>query len=171
MLSAVTRTGDPCSKREKTCRSQTQPWSIHRRARPRILPTSPSPNQPHQLPPSPSNLASLLQQNPYYLLQEYVDISLQHSSDIRSYSPSTTPYPHIRVPLMLTPCKKKILLQLTKEKKHVRQMLDKEVGAPSSGPWSSYIVLVQKNDGLIRFCEDCWKLYDAKIRRASPLPV
>ncbi len=39
----------------------------------------------------------------------------------------------------------------------------------SSGPWCS-IVLVRKNDGIIRFCVDYRKLSDVTHKDAYPLP-
>ena len=41
---------------------------------------------------------------------------------------------------------------------------------PSTGPWSSPIVLVKKKDGSLRFCVDFQKLNDVTKKDAYPLP-
>ena len=49
-------------------------------------------------------------------------------------------------------------------------MLQKDVIQPSSSPWSSGIVMVQKKDGTKRFCIDYRKLNDVTKKDAYLLP-
>ena len=54
--------------------------------------------------------------------------------------------------------------------KQIEDMLKKEVIQPSSSPWASGIVMVQKKDGSKRFCVDYRKLNDVTLKDAYPLP-
>ncbi|XP_033761565.1 uncharacterized protein LOC117343329 [Pecten maximus] len=54
--------------------------------------------------------------------------------------------------------------------KHVEDMLQKKVIEPSTGPWSSGIVLIQKKDQTTRFCVDYRKLNAVTSKDAYPLP-
>ena len=49
-------------------------------------------------------------------------------------------------------------------------MLDRVVIQPSTSPWESPIVLVQKKDESIRFCVDYWKLNAITRKDAYTLP-
>ena len=40
---------------------------------------------------------------------------------------------------------------------------------PSSGPWSSPVILVKKKDSRTRFCVDYRKLYDVTKKDSYPL--
>ena len=51
----------------------------------------------------------------------------------------------------------------------LNEMLEKEVVEPSTSPWASAIVLVQKKDGSTRFCVDFRKLNDVTRKDAYPL--
>ena len=54
--------------------------------------------------------------------------------------------------------------------KQINEMLQKDVIQPSSSPWSSGIVMVQKKDGTKRFCVDYRRMNDVTIKDAYPLP-
>ena len=60
------------------------------------------------------------------------------------------------------------------KREHVRQlvqdMLKKDVVQPSSSPWASPIVVVQKKDGSYRFCVDYRKINTITRKDAYPLP-
>ena len=50
------------------------------------------------------------------------------------------------------------------------EILSKEIIQPSSSPWSSLVVLVQKKDGTGRFCVDYRKVNSVTRKDAYPLP-
>ncbi|MCG8033578.1 MAG: reverse transcriptase family protein, partial [Candidatus Thiodiazotropha taylori] len=52
----------------------------------------------------------------------------------------------------------------------IDDMLEKDVIQPSSSPWASGIVMVQKKDGTKRFCVDHRRLNDVTTKDAYPLP-
>ena len=54
--------------------------------------------------------------------------------------------------------------------KLLHDMLERDVIQPSTSPWASPIVLVQKKDGSIRFCVDYRKLNTITRKDAYPLP-
>ena len=55
-------------------------------------------------------------------------------------------------------------------RKLLSEMLKKDVIQPSSSPWASPIVLVQKKDGSVRFCVDYRKVNAVTRKDAYPLP-
>ena len=52
----------------------------------------------------------------------------------------------------------------------LKNMIQKRVISPSKSPWASPIVLVQKKDGLTRFCVDYWKINEVTRKDAYPIP-
>ena len=50
-------------------------------------------------------------------------------------------------------------------------MLENGVIKPSTSPWSSPIVLVQKKNGYMRFCVDYRKLNEISVNDSHPLPL
>lgn len=64
----------------------------------------------------------------------------------------------------ISPAKKEEAAKLLKE------MLDRNVIRPSSSPWASPVVLVQKKDGSTRFCIDYRRLNTITRKDAYPLP-
>ncbi len=52
--------------------------------------------------------------------------------------------------------------------KQIKEMLEKDVIQPSSSPWASGIVMVQKKDGSTRFCVDYRRLNDVTNQRRVP---
>lgn len=77
----------------------------------------------------------------------------------------TTIYPPIKQHLRRLPfAKMEEVIKLLKE------MQQNDVIEPSTCPWASPIVLVQKKDGLPRFCLDYRRLNDIKKKNRYPLP-
>ncbi|CAB4041567.1 Hypothetical predicted protein, partial [Paramuricea clavata] len=52
----------------------------------------------------------------------------------------------------------------------VAEMQEHDVIEPSTSPWSSPVVLVQKKDGSLRFCVDYRKLNNVTLKDSYPLP-
>lgn len=55
--------------------------------------------------------------------------------------------------------------------KQVRQLLDAGLITPSTSPYASPVLLVQKKDGTWRFCVDYRKLNDMTIKNRFPMPI
>ena len=55
-------------------------------------------------------------------------------------------------------------------KKEINKMLDMGIIQPSTSPWASPIVLVEKKDGDVRFCVDYRKLNQVSKFDAYPMP-
>lgn len=53
----------------------------------------------------------------------------------------------------------------------MEDMLKDGVIEPSTSPWSSPIVMINKSTGKFRFCIDMRKVNDANIKDAYPLPA
>ena len=66
---------------------------------------------------------------------------------------------------------RRLPVQMNEEiSQQIDDMLQKDVVQPSSSPWASGIVMVQKKDGTKRFCVDYRKLNDVTTKDAYPLP-
>ena len=83
---------------------------------------------------------------------------LQHHIDTGNARPIKQPIR--RIP----PAKRK------ETQKLLQKMLEKDIIQPSSSPWASPIVLVQKKDGSQRFCVDYRKLNSVTKKDAYPIP-
>ena len=106
----------------------------------------------------------------YNLLLTYADVLASSSSDLgrtdrlrhRIDTGSSSP---VRQPVRrISPGRREEVKGL------LNQMLERGVIEPSSSPWASPVVLVQKKDGTTRFCIDYRKLNYATRKDAYPLP-
>ena len=106
----------------------------------------------------------------YHLLLAYADIFADGSDELGrtncvKHVINTGDHPPIRQPYRRIPASRG-------EQAHqlVQEMLQKDVIQPSSSPWASPVVLVQKKDGSYRFCVDYRKLNRITRKDAYPLP-
>ena len=83
---------------------------------------------------------------------------IQHQIDVGTAVP-------VRQPPRRLPFHQRELVQ-----QHVDKMLKNGIIEPSTGPWSSPIVMVKKRDGSMRFCIDFRKVNDLTKKDAHPLP-
>ena len=83
---------------------------------------------------------------------------LHHNIDTGSASPVRQPVRRLSLP-----AKEEV-------KKLLAEMLQKNVISPSTSPWASPIVLVQKKDGSTRFCVDYRKVNSLTRKDAYPIP-
>ena len=83
---------------------------------------------------------------------------LHHNIDTGSASPVRQPVRRLSLP-----AKEEV-------KKFLAEMLQKNVISPSTSPWASAIVLVQKKDGSTRFCVDYRKVNSLTRKDAYPIP-
>jgi hypothetical protein len=60
--------------------------------------------------------------------------------------------------------------ELEELKKQLADMLSKGLICPSTSPWGSPVLLVDKQDGTIRLCVDYHKLNEVTIKNKYPLP-
>jgi predicted aspartyl protease len=101
------------------------------------------------------------------LLEEYKDL---FSADIRSTTPLVTHKIYTDGPPQKqrpywTPISQKAYVS-----KYIQESLEAGIIRPSSSPWSSPILLVQKKDGTKRFCVDYRKLNSATKKDVYPIP-
>ena len=106
----------------------------------------------------------------YHLLLSYADVLACSTSDLgrtdrlqhHIYTGDAAP---VRQPVRrVSPHRREEVRQLLQE------MLANGVIEPSTSPWASPIVLVQKKDGSMRFCVDYRKVNDVTQKDAYPLP-
>ena len=106
----------------------------------------------------------------YHLLLSYADVMAFSTADlgktnrlqhhIRTGNTNPIRQPVRRIP----PAQRQEVKQL------LAQMLEEGVVEPSTSPWASPVVLVQKKDGTTRFCIDYRRLNAVTHKDASPLP-
>ena len=106
----------------------------------------------------------------YQLLRLYKDIFAQNKTDFGrtnkiKHSINTGDAAPIRQPVRRVPPARREEL-----KKLLDNMLEKDVIQPSTSPWASPIVLVQKKDGTLRLCVDYRKINNVTQKDAYPLP-
>lgn len=87
-----------------------------------------------------------------------INKTVQHNIDTSGYQPLNHP------PYRAGPKEREVI------EKQINDMLDNEVIQPSTSPWSSPVVLVNKKDGSIRFCVDYRKLNNITKKDVYPLP-
>ena len=117
-----------------------------------------------------SHVSNVQQQLLLELLMDFADIfaatpedlgrtnTLNHQIDTGDAKP-------IRQPLRRIPPAKRKQTQ-----KLLQKLLEKDIIQPSSSPWASPIVLVQKKDGSQQFCVDYRKLNSVTKKDAYPIP-
>ena len=103
------------------------------------------------------------------LLREYKDVFSKEGDPISSTflveHEIYTEGPPVRLPF-----RRQNPLVRAQEQSQVKEMLRDEVIRSSISPWASPVVMVKKKDGSMRFCVDFWKVNDATIKDAHPLP-
>ena len=94
-----------------------------------------------------------------------MDASELGSTDLVTHSIDTEDHRPVRQPVRRTP-----FALRAKIDELVKGMLDQGVVEPSSSPWASPIVLVQKKDGGVRFCVDYRRVNSLTKVDEFPLP-
>jgi len=104
------------------------------------------------------------------LLYEYRDVFANESDPIGTATgvqhviPLTTEQP-IRIPYRRIPPN-----QITEVKRHIEELCEQGVIAPSVSPYSAAVVVVRKKEQSLRLCIDYRQLNKYTIRDAFPLP-
>ena len=103
-------------------------------------------------------------------LPDHIDVISTRPGDlgwtgILKHRINTGDSPPVRQPLRRLPYHKR-----GEEDKMLDDMLSQGVIEPTSGPWSSPIVLVTKKDGISRFCVEFRKVNNLTIKDAHRLP-
>ncbi|KAL2085708.1 hypothetical protein ACEWY4_019028 [Coilia grayii] len=117
-----------------------------------------------------SNLSVLEQQVAKELLERYQGVFSEHDGGL-----GCTSLVQHEIPVMDTvPVRQRYRRlppsQFAQVKAHVQELVEKGIVQPSSSPYASPIVVVQKKDGTIRLCVD-YRQLNAKTRKdAYPLP-
>ena len=94
-----------------------------------------------------------------------LDPSELGTTQLVTHSIDTGTHPPIKQPVRRTP-----FALREKVDQLIEEMLEQKVIEPSSSPWASPIVLVQKKDGGVRFCVDYRKLNRITKLDEFPLP-
>ncbi|MCG7876304.1 MAG: reverse transcriptase family protein, partial [Candidatus Thiodiazotropha endolucinida] len=92
------------------------------------------------------------------------DADLRRTGIIKHGIPTGNAHP-IKQPVRRLPIQMNVEIN-----QQIDDMLEKDVIQPSSSPWASGIVMVQKKDGTKRFCVDYRRLNDVTTKDAYPLP-
>ncbi|XP_041967264.1 uncharacterized protein K02A2.6-like [Alosa sapidissima] len=116
------------------------------------------------------NLSSSQQQEARELLEKYRGVFSEHDGDL-----GCTVLIQHEIPLVDTaPVRQRYRRlppsQFAQVKAHVQELVEQGVARPSSSPYASPIVVVQKKDGAIRLCVDYRQLNARTRKDAYPLP-
>ena len=117
----------------------------------------------------PGHLSPIQQRQLTHLLESYRDIFSHNDEDI-GQTPMlehtiNTQGPPVRLPyLSQNPTVRR------EEAEQVQQMLESGVIRPSSSPWVSLVIMVQKKESKLCFCLDFRQLNAATVKDAQPLP-
>ena len=106
----------------------------------------------------------------YHLLLSYAYVIAYSAADLGRTSVLTHNIPTGNA----APIRQSVRRISPRQRQNVQQMLTQMLNGgivePSTGPWASPIVLVQKKDGSTRFCVDYRKLNNITQKDAYPLP-
>ena len=119
---------------------------------------------------SATKLDDIQQQDLYKLLQQYRDVFAADKHDLGytnalKHQINTGDAPPIRQRARRVPPARR-----QEAKNLLNDMLNNNIIQPSSSPWASPVVLVQKKDGSLRFCIDYRKVNAVTRKDAYPLP-
>ena len=110
---------------------------------------------------SATKLDDIQQQDLYKLLQQYRDV---FATNKHEHQINTGDAPPIRQRARrVSPARRQ------EAKNLLNDMLNNNIIQPSSSPWTSPVVLVQKKDGSLRFCIDYRKVNGVTRKDAYPL--
>lgn len=116
------------------------------------------------------NLSSAQQQEVRELLEKYRGVFSEHDGDLGCTSLVQHEIPLVDTAPVRQRYRRLPPSQFAQVKAHVQELVEKGVARPSSSPYASPIVVVQKKDGAIRLCVD-YRQLNAKTRKdAYPLP-
>lgn len=124
------------------------------------IPPLSNPTSTPSLPDVPTSLSPTQQEQLQKLLQQFRDVFSQHLTAI-GRTHLVTHQIHTHGPPIRQPAQWKYPIQQQEDDQHIQQMLYSGITRPSTSPWSSLVVLVQKKDGSTPFCVEYRKVKDA----------